>query len=162
MNLKDLIKRLNEDRDFEAKFNDVDSIEGMMDFASKEGYSIIDKDIEALHRELEYLETGRAELSDDELENVAGGFLMPMGIMPMGPSMGPQPEWTSKLVSIFIGGKKGQQGTTIGGSGINAQKLPSTGIQDMKTTSLPNTQGMPKISTLQHGTLIQSDHIESI
>ena len=160
MNLKDLIKRLNEDRDFELKFNDVESVEDMMNFASKEGYSIIDKDIEALHRELEYLETGRAELSDDELENVAGGFVMPVGVMPMGAGMGRSPEWATKLVSIFIGGKK--PGTQTAGSGINAQKLPSTGIQDMKTTKLPGTSGMPKINTLQHGTLIQTDHIESI
>ena len=74
MDLKDLIKRLSEDRDFEAKFKDLDSVEALMEVAAKEGYTITEKDIEALHRELEYIKTGSMELEDEELENVAGGW----------------------------------------------------------------------------------------
>ena len=151
MDLKDLIKKLDEDKDFENKFMELDNSEAVMEFVTKEGYSISEQDIELLRHEIEYIKTGRAELSDDELDNVAGGMVAPV-MVPMGTVKGPTPDWLTRLITIFIGesGKHGNFKT----SNINAQKLPTIGVQDMKTTSLPNTTGMPSITTLPHGGII--------
>ena len=168
MNLKDLIKRFNEDQDFEAKFMELDSEETISEFIAKEGYSISPDDILALHRELEYLETGRAELSDDELDQVAGGFMPPA--MPMGQVGGPQPDWVVKLVNIFIDktgiDKAGSKSTVSKGTAtkgtINAQSLPSVGVQDMATTSLPNLTGMPGANKIPFGAINPLDQPEKI
>ena len=156
MDLKDLIKRLSEDPDFEAKFNDLDSVEAVVECATKEGYTITDKDIEALRRELEYISSGCIELRDDELDDVAGG--VSILAMPMGSGMGPQPSWVTNLVTVFAGKSKS---TGSSGGTINAQKLPAE-IRDMATTALPHKSNeMPGISKLPFGATIPLDHTET-
>ena len=157
MDLRDLIKRLSEDRDFEAKFKDLDSVEALMECATKEGYNITDKEIKALHRELEYINSGCMELRDDELDEVAGGFVIP--VMPMGPGMGPNPSWLTNLVTVFVG-KSGMKHTTQKGT-INAQKLPNN-VSDMATSPLPhNSNSMPAISSLPFGAVNPLDKPET-
>ena len=153
MNLKDLINKLNEDKDFETKFKSINSYEDMMDFASREGYEVSEKEIETLRSELEYLKSKRVELSDDELENVAGGFVAPVAVMggQMGPYMGPTPDWLSRLVTIFI--NKDNKGPSSGTGKINASPLPATNVTN-KTTILPNTLGGATITTLPSGGVI--------
>ena len=156
MDLKDFIKRLSEDRDFEAKFKDLDSIETFMEIAAKEGYTISEKDIEALRRELEYINSGCVELNDEELDDVAGGFSILA--MPMGPGMGPNPSWVTNLVTVFVGKsdlKHSSSGT------IGAQKLPAN-VSDMATSSIPHkTNSVPEISKIPFGAMNPLDKPET-
>ena len=150
MDLKDLIKRLSEDKDFEAGFKDLDSVEALIENASNEGYTITGKEIETLRRELEYLSTGRMELCDEELDEVAGGFSILA--MPMGPGMGPEPPWLTGLVNIFVD-KSGVKHTSHKKGSIHAQKLP-TNVSDMATSPLPhNSNSTPAVSSLPFGVL---------
>ena len=160
MDLKDLIKRLSEDRDFEAKFNDLDSVEAVIECATKEGYTITDKDIEALRRELEYISSGCMELDDEELDEVAGGFSVLA--MPMGPGMGPNPSWMTNLITVFVD-KSGTNQSSSNKGPINVQKLPATDVRDMSTTALPHkSDSMPGISKLPFGATINPlDHTET-
>jgi len=157
MDLKDFIKKLSEDKDFEAKFKDLDSFEAFMEIATKEGYTITDKDVEALRRELEYINSGCIELRDEELDEVAGGFSILA--MPMGPGMSPNPSWVTSLVTIFIG-NSGVKPTSSSGT-IHAQKLP-TNISDMATSPLPHqSNSMPGISAIPFGALNPLDKTET-
>ena len=82
MGLKELLQKLGEDKDFEARFKELGSIEAVLDLAAKEGYTITEEDIKTLRREAEYQETGRMELSDDALEEVTGGLIfLPQSIL---------------------------------------------------------------------------------
>ena len=156
MDLKDFIKRLSEDRDFEIKFKELDSVEALIKCATKEGYSITEKDIEVLRSELECVKNGCMELGDEELENVAGGFVIP--VMPMGSGMGPQPGWLTNLITVFVG----KSNLTASSSGnINAQKLPAD-VRDMATSSIPhNSNSVPSISNIPFGAVNPLDQTET-
>ena len=76
MGLKELLQKLGEDKDFEARFKNLGSIEAVLELAEKEGYTVTEEDIKTLRSEVEYQETGRAELPDDALEEVTGGLVI--------------------------------------------------------------------------------------
>jgi len=76
MTLTDLIKKMSEDKAFEAKYRELSSIDAFLGQAAADGYSITAEDVEALRREAEYRESGRTELSDEMMEDVAGGTMV--------------------------------------------------------------------------------------
>jgi len=73
MALTELIKKMSEDKEFEAKYRELDSIDAYMEQAARDGYSITSEDVEMLRIGAEFNENGCAELSDEMMEDVAGG-----------------------------------------------------------------------------------------
>ena len=120
MKLTDLIKKLSEDKEFEARYRELDDIEAVLHQASKDGYSITAEDVETLRCEAEYNESGRAELSDDMMEDVAGGTMAGLDAPPSWPQ-----QW---LRSLF--NKK---------QGTSAVPLPYNKKESPKITTLPHT-----------------------
>ena len=135
MTLTDLIKKMSEDKEFEAKYRELDSIDAVMEQAAADGYSITAEDVEALRREAEYSETGRTELSDEMMEDVAGGFLL-------GPIL-PQ-SWLRQWVLSLFGENQGSSAVSEADNRENRQNSPSI-------TTLPFSQANPvTITTLPH------------
>ena len=73
MALTDLIKRMSEDREFEAKYRELSSVYAVVEQAARDGYSITSEDVEMLRTGAEFNENGCAELTDEMMVDVAGG-----------------------------------------------------------------------------------------
>ena len=67
--LNELIKKINEDNDFVKELAKVESEEEFLEMLKKTGYELTDEDKSNLLKII-----GEKELTDDELENVAGGL----------------------------------------------------------------------------------------
>ena len=144
MNIEKFIVKINEDEDFRNRFVELESFEAMLDFAASAGYELTDADINALQREIEYVEKGCTELPDDELDNVAGGF-----VFTVVPGIGTrsQPQWWHKLGSLFKGRPASDMPgvarlPNMGNTGNIASALPNVGGgQGIAATALPNAGG---------------------
>ena len=68
-----------------AKEAGVDNIDGQIEIASKNGLTFTQADLEALSQEVG---AGSSELSEDDLENVAGGFVTALAAAVVGASAG--------------------------------------------------------------------------
>ena len=135
MALTELIKKISEDKEFEAKYKELSSIDAVMEQAATDGYSITAEDVEALKREAEYSESGRAELSDEMMEDVAGGFLL-------APIM--TPSWLRQWVLSLFGGNKGNSAVSEADNRENRQSSPLI-------ATLPFNQANPvTVTTLPH------------
>ena len=138
MTLTDLIKRMSEDKEFEAKYRELSSIDAVVEQAATDGYSITTEDVEALRREAEYSETGRTELSDELMEDVAGGFLL-------GPIL-PHSGLLTWIRSLFTG----NQGNSAV-SEVEIRENPLTKASGVSVTTLPyNPANQPTVTTLPH------------
>ena len=67
--LNELIKRINEDNDFAKELVKAESKEEFLEKLKQKGYELTDEDKSNLLKLI-----GEKELTDDELENVAGGL----------------------------------------------------------------------------------------
>jgi predicted ribosomally synthesized peptide with nif11-like leader len=108
MGFKEFLQRFNDEKDFEAKFAGLDSIEAVMALASTEGYAISAEEFEALRREMEYREKGYNELSDDEMCDIAGGTSV--GIFPQRSSLISSGRLSSWLNGLLSGRKNNTPG----------------------------------------------------
>ena len=73
MTLTDLIKKMSEDKEFEAKYRELSSVGTVVEQAARDGYSITSEDVEILRVGAEFSGSGCAELSDEMMDDVAGG-----------------------------------------------------------------------------------------
>ena len=115
MALTELIKKISEDKEFEAKYKGLSSIEAFKEQASADGFSITAEDVEALKRDAEYFESGRTELSDEMMEDVGCGFML-------GPIM-PQP-WLRQWVGSLFGKNQGNSASSEADNRENRQNSP--------------------------------------
>ena len=67
--LNELIKKINDDNDFVKELAKVESEEEFLEMLKKTGYELTDEDKSNLLKII-----GEKELTDDELENAAGGL----------------------------------------------------------------------------------------
>jgi predicted ribosomally synthesized peptide with nif11-like leader len=110
MGLTELLQRLSEDKEFENKFKELDSVDAFVEQAEKEGFSISENDVEALRLEVQYRESGSAELPDDQLESIAGGFSL-------GKFLDGNNSFLSWIVSLFEGRNNNTNASS--GAGVN-------------------------------------------
>ena len=151
MTLTDLIKKMSEDKAFEAKYRELISIDAVVEQAAVDGYSITAEDVEALRREAEYRESGRTELSDEMMEDVAGGTMVGIHL--------PSSWLLVWLRSLFSGNQEKynvseveiRENPPTNTSGVSATTLVHNPANPSTTTTLPyNPANPPTITTLPH------------
>ncbi|MCL2078566.1 MAG: Nif11-like leader peptide family RiPP precursor [Oscillospiraceae bacterium] len=140
MTFADLIKKISEDKEFEERYKALDSIDAVMEQAAADGYTITEKDVEALRSEAEFSESGRAELSDDMLDEVAGGFIIGTLV---------SRSWMRQWILALFKGNKGSCAVQED-EGLKNPLISSPGIS---VTALPHSAAnLPIVATLLNNT----------
>ena len=156
MALTELIKKLSEDKEYEAKYRELTSIDAFTEQAAKDGYSITAEDVEALRRESEYRETGRTELSDEMLDDVAGGTMVGIPL---------QTSWLLAWLRSIFGGNHEKcaipeveirENPLTSTSGVSAATLVHNPANPATITTLPYNPANPStVTTLPHNPTTQ-------